>query len=167
MKSLVRSKWSIRIFASTAAIAVSCFLSSCGPNENSPRGFRLPEGNSEQGQLAFSKFGCIQCHSIEGVEDTYNTPDNRATYVVLGGEVRRVKTYGDLVTSIINPSHRIKDPGDPNQVTEDGESAMPDFTNTMTVSEMIDLVAFLHPHYKRTNPEYSISDSYYGYNQIP
>ena len=72
---------------------------------------------------------------------------------MLGGETYEIHTYGDLVTSIINPSHRIIR-GYPKEVVEkDGKSRMLNFNSTMTVQQMIDLVAFLQSHYKFVPPE--------------
>ena len=38
------------------------------------------------------------------------------------GSAKRVKTYGELVTSIINPSHRLARGMDPRQVNREAES---------------------------------------------
>ena len=47
---------------------------------------------------------CVRCHTVAGVElpddDLHGLPK-----INLGGEIYRVKSYGDLVTSIINPQH--------------------------------------------------------------
>jgi hypothetical protein len=82
----------------------------------------------------------------------------------LGGEVLKVKTYGDLVTSIINPSHVISEeyldklPEIPGTLPE---SPMPDFTREMTVAEMVDLVAFLHSRYVlKPKPDYIYFEGY-------
>lgn len=153
----------LQAFVSAATIAIAFLLSSCGSNENSPRGFRLPDGNAENGQMAFTKLGCIQCHSVAGVEDSFPTSAKRTTHVILGGEVRRVKTYGHLVTSIINPSHKIKDPTDESQTVEPGVSVMPDLTGQMTVAEMIDLVAYLQPKYDVIIEDFSDPYPLHGY----
>ena len=67
--------------------------------------------------------------------------------IVLGGEVARLKTYGELVTSIINPSHRIARGYPADVVQADGQSKMKNYNDVMTVSQLIDLVAFLQSHY--------------------
>ena len=75
--------------------------------------------------------------------------------VTLGGETVRVKSYGELVTAIINPSHRIA-PGYPlSQVTTpDGQSLMTlgYLNDVMTVQQLIDLVAFLQASYQVMPP---------------
>jgi hypothetical protein len=73
--------------------------------------------------------------------------------VVLGGEVQEVRTDGYLVTSIIHPSHKLG-PYPRGEVAVDGESRMPDYTRSMTVRQLIDVVAYLQSHYRVTPPPY-------------
>ena len=135
-------------------IAVS-LLAACAPSPESPRGFRLPDGDAVAGEATFVRLQCHGCHQIEGVE----LPDFLGTTpvpvkVALGGEVTRVKTYGELVTSIINPSHRLI-PGYPKeQISQDGASLMTVYNDWMTVQQLIDLVAFLQSHYAVVPPDY-------------
>jgi hypothetical protein len=68
--------------------------------------------------------------------------------VVLGGRVFEVRTDGYLVTSIINPSHRLaREFRGAILTTESGESRMPDHNDVMTVGQLTDLVAFLQSTY--------------------
>ena len=81
-------------------------------------------------------------------------PGQEPPYVELGGKVTRVKTYGQLVTAIINPSHKLA-PGYPlDEVSAEGESIMPGDNGFMTVQELIDIVMFLQPHYDVVVPEF-------------
>jgi len=76
--------------------------------------------------------------------------------VTLGGQVTRVRTYGELVTSIINPSHRLA-PGYPiEDISRVGESlmALAYLNEVMTVQQLVDLVAFLQTRYEVIPPEY-------------
>lgn len=137
-------------------IAALLLLSSCGLNDpKSALGFRLPDGDAEAGRRAFVSLGCHFCHQVDGVE----TPPERmgAASVALGGETTRVRTYGELVTSIINPSHRIAPGYDPATVT-DGAGAslmeLPAFNDRMTVRQLTDLVAFLQTTYQVVPPSY-------------
>ena len=75
-------------------------------------------------------------------------------YVELGGKVTRVKSYGELVTAIINPSHKLADGYPPDRVSEEGESHMYIYNRYMTIQELIDLVMFLQPHYDVVAPHY-------------
>jgi hypothetical protein len=68
-------------------------------------------------------------------------------FVELGGDVTKVKTYGDLVTSIINPSHKLAKGYPHDEVANNDESKMYNYNNFMTVQELIDIVMFLQPHY--------------------
>ncbi len=114
----------------------------------SSRGFRLPDGDALKGKQAFVALKCNTCHSVDGVELPPPTQFN----IRLGGETLQVKTYGQLVTSIINPSHiisrRYLD-----ELKDAKESPMPNINREMTVEQMIDLVAFLQQHYKLVQPE--------------
>ena len=64
------------------------------------------------------------------------------------------KTYAQLVTSVINPSHKLAPRSksiDEKISNDDGSSKMRVFNDVMTVQELIDLVAFLQPKYQE-NP---------------
>jgi mono/diheme cytochrome c family protein len=117
-------------------------------------GLRLPDGDVQRGKAAFLELKCNTCHTVAGTE--IPSPSKDYAYVrvvVLGGEVRQVKTYGALVTSIINPSHSLA-PGYPKElITKDNQSAMTNFNDTMTVRQLIDLVAFLQSRYEFVPPE--------------
>lgn len=133
----------------TAIILISA-LAACSFGPDSPKGFSLPEGNVAKGEKVFIQFQCQACHSLKGYSDDslvkeFDTP------IPLGGTSSMVKTYGQLVTSVINPSHKLA-PRSRNieeKITnEDGSSKMRVFNDVMTVQELIDLVAFLQPKYK-------------------
>jgi len=117
-------------------------------------GLRLPDGDVERGKAAFLELKCNTCHTVAGTEMASPSKDYAyVRVVVLGGEVRQVKTYGALVTSIINPSHSLA-PGYPKElITKDNQSAMANFNDTMTVRQLIDLVAFLQSRYEFVPPE--------------
>ena len=117
-------------------------------------GLRLPDGDVERGRAAFLELKCSTCHTVAGTEVPVPSKDYAyVRVVVLGGEVRQVKTYGALVTSIINPSHSLA-PGYPKElITKGNQSAMTNFNDTMTVRQLIDLVAFLQSRYNFVPPE--------------
>lgn len=136
-----------------AAGLLSVFLAGCYP-PRSGRGFHMPQGNVEKGKAAFLALRCCQCHRVDGVD--FPAPVSTvATNVVLGGRVSRVQTYGELVTSVINPSHGLAASFDKVQARGAKLSPMPDFNDTMTVSQMIDLVAFLQSRYDVIDPDTS------------
>ena len=119
----------------------------------SERGFRLPDGDAEAGREAFLALQCHQCHTIEG-EALPPIEGVEPPYVVLGGEVTRVKTYGELVTAIINPSHKLATGYRKEVVAEDSESKMYVYNPYMTVQQLIDIVMYLQPYYDVVIPEY-------------
>jgi hypothetical protein len=84
---------------------------------------------------------------VEGVTLPPSEDSNRVI-VELGGEVTFQKTYADLVTGIINPSHRLAAGYDPNLVSQGGKSRMTVYNDVMTVAELIDIVTFLEAHYE-------------------
>ncbi len=137
-------------------------LTGCPGGKVSPRGFRLPEGSIWNGKTAFVDLGCIQCHSIEGEELFPETTEPRKINIVLGGEITRVKTYGQLVTSIINPSHVINPQYRDEFLDEEGNSKMPDFSKEMTVRQMIDLAEFLQARYEVVIPNHGYSEFGHG-----
>lgn len=137
------------------APALAFLLAGCYAGPKSGKGFHLPEGSIENGKAAFLALHCNTCHRVDGV--VLPPPVGTApTNIVLGGEVTVIRTYGELVTAVINPSHGLA-PGFKKEQINDGKlSPMPEFNDTMTVRQMIDLVAFLQSRYReiQTNERY-------------
>ncbi len=128
-------------------VAVGILLGGCDYNVKSTRRFRLPQGNAENGKVAFVALNCTSCHTVAGVIDLPKPTVAPEEVVVLGGEVARMRTFGDLLTSIIHPTESISEkmrrvPGGVPR-----KSPMPVVNDTMTVSQMVDLVTFLQPRY--------------------
>lgn len=137
-----------------AVVLCAGILQGCTPGPESTRGFRLPEGNARAGLQAFQDLECHACHDVQGLEPPAQSALD--TRVALGGQVTRVRTYAELVTSIINPSHKLA-PGYPEaDVTEDGQSRMESayLNEVMTVRQLIDIVTYLQPLYEVKPPEY-------------
>ena len=137
-----------------ATLICTAILPACAPGPESASGFRLPDGDADRGLQAFTDLQCQACHSIEGL-DLPNSGTGPAN-VRLGGTTTRVRTYGQLVTSIINPSHKLAPGYRPEEVTTDsGESLMTlaHLNGIMTVQQLIDLVAFLQSRYDVVPPE--------------
>lgn len=141
-------RWAIKL------VGVSILaLTGCEMGAKSVIGFTLPEGNVAAGQVAFIHHQCTACHSIVDLDlPAADTPGPAS--VSLGGKVSSVRTYGQLLTSIINPSHKLA-PGYPHsQVSANGESMMRNYNDVMTVKELTDLVAFLQIQYEIVVPPY-------------
>lgn len=148
-------KYSVLIFA----LLSLCFTSACEQGRQSGKGLHLPEGNMENGKTAFIELECHQCHSVAGVELPAHELETAVLSLNLGGKVFRVKTYGELVTSITNPQHIIspqylkmlEKPVKVNDIV----IQMPSYNDEMTVTQLIDVVTFLDSHYQKLQPNYS------------
>jgi L-cysteine S-thiosulfotransferase len=135
-------------------IALLMLLTAACNGPKSGAGFRLPDGDVQRGKAVFMELKCTMCHTVAGTEIPVPSKDYAyVRVVVLGGEVRQVKTYGALVTSIINPSHSLALGYPKELITKDNQSAMSNFNDTMTVRQLIDLVAFLQSRYEFVPPE--------------
>ncbi|WP_372627487.1 c-type cytochrome [Arsukibacterium sp.] len=135
-------------------------LIACTEGPESPKGFSLPEGDAAAGKTVFISYQCLSCHTLQGITDD-SASQQIPNKVPLGGDVSKIKTYGELVTSVINPSHKIAPGFKRDSYTDDtGQSLMRNYNDLMTVNELVDLVAFLQPQYNlkpfnRTNyPQY-------------
>ncbi len=128
-------------------IVLQLSLFACVPESKQ---FALPPGDADRGKAEFSALGCPACHSIGAVTSQELVGIN----IPLGGEVPRIDSYAELVTSIINPSHRMKPGHKAVGTLPDGTSAMQDYNSVMTVQQLIDLVTFLQAQYKLTPPIY-------------
>ena len=141
-----RSRNTARVIA---GLAVLLALGACRTYPDYAGDFRFPilRGDVERGQQAFVKLGCNSCHQVEGAE--LERPADAPFTVVLGGELMFAKTYGDLVTSIINPDHVISQ-GYLEQLPREQRriDSSPMYVNPeMKVSELIDIVVFLNSRY--------------------
>jgi len=132
---------------------VAAALTGCDQEKAmSEHGFRLPDGDAVAGREGFLYMHCNQCHTISG-EELPGIPGFEP-YVELGGAVTRVKTYGELVTAIINPSHKLAEGYAKDVVSEDGKSKMYFYNDYMTVQELTDLVMYLQPFYDVVPPQF-------------
>ncbi len=130
-----------------AGLVCVLLLTACNKGADSPRGFSLPEGDPEIGEQVFVKHNCLSCHSVEGLVDD-NVEREHTPPIALSSNSSIVMTYAELVTSIINPSHRLSRGANWSNSDENGDSVMRNYNDVLTVSELIDVVAYLQPHYK-------------------
>lgn len=145
------------MFLVVLSIIIILVLQACNPGPDSVKGFRLPQGDATEGEKVFMKYQCLACHNLDGfaydmVNKEFEPP------VLLGGTSTRVKTYAELVTSVINPSHELANKYQLALIQEDGVSKMLVFNDVMTVTELVNLITFLQPKYKV--PHYE--DTHYG-----
>lgn len=106
-----------------------------------PKGwtFSWPKGDAAKGREVFAKFECYACHEVKG--ETFPAPKDKTN---VGPELAAMGPLHEadyFAESIINPSAVI-DKGK-GYAGPDGSSKMPSFNDSMTVQEVIDLVAYL------------------------
>ena len=106
-----------------------------------PQGWRFtwPKGDMERGRAAFAKFECYACHEVKG--ETFPAPREAGKLgpeLSVMGPLHEVDYFAE---SIINPGAVVD--GGKGYLAADGSSKMPSFSDSMTVQELIDIVAYL------------------------
>ncbi len=140
------------------SMIVLLFASACEYGVESSKTIVLPDGNAEHGQALFVNLQCTACHTIRGL-DLPQSEVERPFEFALGGSVTRVKSYAELVTSVINPSHTLARGFRGDNSYQDGKSPMTIYNDVMTVTELVDLVAFLQTRYEKVRRP--------GYRYVP
>ncbi len=97
----------------------------------------LPEGDSLTGRQTFRELKCFSCHRIAG-DIEMSSPVTLKEAPTLGLKQARYKPYF-IADSIVFPSHVIASSAG----ASDGLSRMGDFSDSMTVKQLADLVAYL------------------------
>ena len=142
-------------FAGLACVLlVLGLVAACERSPKSGRGFVFPEGDAARGKTAFIEMKCYTCHRVDQEVDIPAPLVDPSLVIPLGGEVVRVRTYGDLVTSIIHPDYAISDAVKANKRWEVKQTPMPVVNGTMTVQQLLDIVTFLQPHFHPLEPLY-------------
>jgi putative copper export protein len=103
-----------------------------------PRGwiFTPPRGDAAHGREVFLRLGCNACHG--------NGEARPAGSPAIGPDLAGVGEHhpaGYILESILNPNAVIVE--GPGYTAPDGRSIMPDYRGQLTVSELIDLVAYV------------------------
>lgn len=103
--------------------------------------FTFPEGDPRAGLAVFVKLECYQCHTIQGEQfpQSPTQPGALAGPELTGMGSHHPAEY--FAESILNPNAVIVT--EPGYTGADGFSIMPDFRESLTVPELIDLVAYL------------------------
>jgi hypothetical protein len=109
----------------------------------------LPNGDPSKGKQVFVEYRCHSCHEVAGVALDRPVADPPVR-VQLGGRVYTPPTDGVLATAILHPSYRLAGPRE--AVVSGRLSRMGDFTDAMTLREMVDVVAFLQTTYEEIPP---------------
>jgi L-cysteine S-thiosulfotransferase len=132
------------------AAACVATLAACAPNT----GFlvRFPLGNTQRGRDAFVALECHACHRIADVEMPPH-PTPASFTVALGGHTPRIETYGDIITAIVNPSHRLARSYRAVAGRNEPSPMSAQFLNeVMTTQQLVDIAAFLRPEYDYVPP---------------
>jgi mono/diheme cytochrome c family protein len=100
----------------------------------------FPQGNVDAGRLVFHNLKCFVCHEVAGKEGQGMKVRTAVSAPLLDSRLA-AKDPGEVITSVIAPSHKVSDA----VAKESGGklSPMGDFTSSLTVRQLIDLVAFL------------------------
>ncbi len=109
--------------------------------------FEFPEGDPEEGMHVFAQMGCHRCHTVEGMVFDEEVGEGIGPDLMFIGSIQ-TRTY--LVESILEPSKVIlpdppgQQPGDEGSYrAENGESKMPEYHDSMTLRQLLDIAAFL------------------------
>ena len=135
------------LFISLVTLCVLIFLSACARDERKQGDIYLPEGDAARGEVLFVSLGCISCHKVVDAE-LPDPAEAGPVRVLLGSRTTGKLSYGQLVTSIVNPSHRLSARYRKDKVSREGESLMSSYNDVLTITQLTDLVAFLQAHYK-------------------
>lgn len=110
-------------------------------DHGTPEGWKFtwPKGDPAKGRQVFSKLECYSCHEVKG--EKFPAPRDRGK---IGPELSMMGPLHEpeyFAEAIINPGAVVeKGKG---YHAADGSSKMPSFNDSLTVQELIDLVAFL------------------------
>jgi hypothetical protein len=131
---------------------VLCVLG-CSRDPHSPAGFVLPQGDATQGLTVLVRLQCHTCHRVRTHAELPEPTAQPPVPIVLGDSEGHTWTDGELVTAIIHPSYRITSRYAPELVRSGELSRMGDFSETMTVQELVDIVALLQSLHQSDRPD--------------
>ena len=134
------------LFISLVTLFALACLSGCDRDDRRQGDIYLPLGDAAKGETHFVSLGCVGCHTVVGAE-LPEPAETGPVRVLLGSRTGQVMSYGQLVTSIVNPSHRLSGRYRKSEVSHEGKSLMTSFNDVLTVTQLTDLVAFLQAHY--------------------
>ena len=137
-----------------------------------PRGwkFALPAGDPAKGRQLFADLECYKCHAIQGERFPPGGGDARNVGPDLTG-MGGMHPAEYFAESILSPNAVILD--GPGYSGPDGTSIMPSYADSLSVTQLVDLVAFLkgltgggHEHgaapVEKTTGDYTIRLAYRG-----
>lgn len=137
----------MRFVFSALTLSLLVFGAGCEIGPESGSGLRLPNGDVVAGKQAFADLGCDACHIVGDEAPRGDDSEGRAI-VRLGGRAPHIETHGELITSIVNPSHGFSRRYPREDVTEGDRSRMESINENMTVAQLIDLTTYLQSEYE-------------------
>lgn len=102
--------------------------------------FRIPSGNAAEGKKVYVELECFSCHEIKGEQFPQASKDPDRVGPELTG-IGRHHPAEYLAETIVNPNRVILEA--PGFTGPDGLSKMPDYSESLTLRQLIDLVAYL------------------------
>jgi hypothetical protein len=107
----------------------------------------VPPGQEERGLKIFTEKGCYSCHSA-GATKLPEVEAGPRLVIELGGDLHAAWTRDDFARAILNPNHVVAEDyriamirlGDHVKAEN---SPMPEFIDSLTVSDLIHLTTFL------------------------
>jgi mono/diheme cytochrome c family protein len=105
---------------------------------------RLPAGNAKAGRQAFQDLKCYLCHQKAG-DTRFPAPVGAARGPDLDDTLRR-QSASDVAAAIVAPSHSmsVRTPKELRpSLARESASPMGDFSATLTVRQLADLLAYL------------------------
>src|SRR5689334_8152396 len=107
-----------------------------------PQGWKFswPDGDAQKGREVFAKLECYQCHQAPGAgfPDVKPDPTHQGPSLAGMGGMHPAEYFAE---SILNPNAVIVTA--PGFTGADGLSIMPDFRDSLSLAETIDLVAYI------------------------
>jgi len=129
----------ILLVALVAVFGLACAQSTTDSEDLRATMLLLPEGEPDAGRAAFISLGCAGCHAVAW-DSELPAPLPAVRAPELGLDVAKIGP-GGLATSIVAPSHKVPDKY--RREGDGGVSPMRDFTGTMTIRQLTDIVAYL------------------------
>lgn len=134
---------------SAVGLAALTLLHAQEPSGDTPQANAavVPRGKEERGLKIFTEKGCYSCHSA-GATKLPEVEAGPRLVIELGGDLHASWTRDDYARAIMNPNHVVAEDyriammrlGDHFKAEN---SPMPEFTDTLTVSDLIHLTTFL------------------------
>ena len=122
-----------------AAACLATALTTTAEDSYQKINLTVPEGDAAAGREAFVELMCTSCHAVQGETD-FPKPVAQVPVPVLGPEHGKLAP-GKLASAMVSPSHKVSD--EVLMKTFSELSPMGDFSDAMTVRQLVDLVAYV------------------------